>query len=174
MGFAWKFGFWFGSWGSIIAVGLISPRIIPWSTFLYLLIPAGAGLILYGLMLNALAGKTLKRYGHMEIKKGIRKPDRLVTEGIYSCMRHPAQFGSIFFGMGIALLTMKLIAILYAGWVSMLALYFILSIEERETIELFGERYCEFMKNRKPFTFSYRCLQVGFAALKNNSKGENI
>ena len=103
----------------------------------------------------------------MTLKRGIRKPDKLVTEGIYSCMRHPAQFGSIFFGIGLSFLTMKLIAILYTGWISVIALYFILAIEEKETLELFGKEYCEFLKMRKPFTFSYQCLKRGIKSLKN-------
>ncbi|WP_297417473.1 hypothetical protein [Thermococcus sp.] len=44
----------------------------------------------YGLLLNAVAGKTLKRYGHFDIRRDIRKSERLVTPGIYSCMCHPA------------------------------------------------------------------------------------
>jgi len=135
--------------------------------FTYIFIALGIILLIYGLMLNAIAGKTLKKYGHMEIKKGIRKPDKLVTEGIYSCMRHPAQFGSIFFGIGISFLTLNILAILYAGWISAFALYFVLAIEERETIELFGEEYCEFLKRRKPFSPSLRCLVLGIKSIRN-------
>ncbi len=169
MSFAWKFGFWISLWISIIFVGYISPKIVNWEFLPYILIPMGIGFLIYGLLLNAIAGKTLKKYGHMEIREGFRKPDRLVTEGIYSCMRHPAQFGSIFFGIGVSLLTVKLMAILYAGWVSAFALYFILAVEESETIELFGEEYCQFIKSRKPFTFSLKCLKNGIRAIRRKS-----
>jgi len=169
MSFAWKFAFWGIMWTSIIAAGYFSPRILESWLLPYILIPIGSAFIVYGLLLNAIAGRTLKKYGHMEIKRGIKKPDKLVNIGIYSCMRHPAQFGSVFFGIGISLLTLKLIAILYAGWISFLALYFIMAIEERETLDLFGDEYCEFIKSRKPFTFSLSCLKKGIEALREKS-----
>ena len=166
MSFAWKFAFWFGSWISIIVVGYFSPRLIYFPLLNIIFLLGGILLIFYGLLLNAIGGRTLKKYGHFEIGKGIKKPEKLVEEGIYSCMRHPVQFGSIFFGWGIAFLTTKIIAILYTGWLSFLSLYFIMEIEERETINEFGEKYCEFMRERKVFTFSYSCLRRGFEALK--------
>ncbi len=169
MSFAWKFAFWGVSWASIIAVGVFSPKIVEHWLLPYILLPIGIAFIIYGLLLNAIAGRTLKKYGHMEIKRGIKKPDKLVRIGIYSCMRHPAQFGSIFFGIGISFLTLKLIAILYAGWISLAALYFIMAIEERETLELFGEEYCEFIKSRKPFTFSISCLRKGIEAIRSQN-----
>jgi protein-S-isoprenylcysteine O-methyltransferase Ste14 len=168
MGFAWKFGFWFSSWASIVLVGYFSPEIVQWGAARYLLIAIGIALIIYGLLLNSIAGRTLKKYGHFDIKKGIKKPDKLVTDGIYSCMRHPAQFGSILFGIGVSLLTVKLLAILYAGWISFLALYFILAVEERETIAEFGEEYCEFLKERRPFSFSFKCLKKALKYLKKS------
>ncbi len=166
MGFAWKFGFWFSSWVSIIVIGYFSPSLLNPGPFKYVLIGLGTFLILYGLLLNAIAGRTLKKYGHFEIRKGIKKPDKLVTVGIYSCMRHPAQFGSILFGIGISLLTIKTLAVLYAGWISFFTLYFILAIEERETLMEFDEEYCEFLKRRKPFSFSLKCLKKGIEYLK--------
>ena len=169
MSFAWKFAFWGLMWISIIVVGCFSPRILESWLLPYILVPIGSAFIVYGLLLNAIAGRTLKKYGHMEIKREIKKPDKLVKTGIYSCMRHPAQFGSVFFGIGISLLTLKLIAILYAGWISFLALYFIMAIEERETLDLFGDEYCGFIKSRKPFTFSLSCLKKGIEALREKS-----
>ncbi len=166
MGFAWKFGFWFTSWLTIILVGIYTP-LINMPFFLKLLfMVSGIFLMVYGLILNAVAGKTLKKYGHFEIRKGIKKPEKIVDVGIYSCMRHPAQFGSIFFGIGISLLTMNIFAILYAGWFSFISLYFILSIEERETIKNFKEDYCRFLADRKPFNPSFKCLIEGFNALR--------
>ncbi len=165
--FAWKFGFWISSWLIIALSGIFIPNPIDNPYIRWSLILLGVILISYGLLLNAIAGKTLKKYGHFDIKCGIEKPDKLVTIGIYSCMRHPAQFGSIFFGIGIALLTSNIFALLVAGWFSFFALYFILAIEERETMQEFGEDYCRFMAKRKPFTFSPHCLHMGIIALRN-------
>ena len=166
MTFALKFTFWITLWASILLVGYFSPFLLNIFLFRVFFIIIGVILMLYGLLLNIIGGKTLKKYGHLEIQRGIRKPEKLVTAGIYSCMRHPAQFGSIFFGVGIAFLTMKILAILYSGWISFLALYFILHIEERETFKNFGEGYCQYAEKVPPFTFSLSCLKKGFGALR--------
>ncbi len=173
--FAPKFAFWFSWWAVIVLVGIYTgekpPGRVRWFT-----VPFGLFLMVYGLLLNALAGKTLKRYGHFDIRKGIRKPERLVTAGVYSCMRHPAQFGSIFFGWGLAFITSSVYAILLAGWYSFSALYFILAIEERETLREFGEDYCRFLEGRPPFNPSVKCLWEGLKALKQmgtDSTGED-
>ena len=166
--FAWKFGFWISSWLIIALSGILTPNPLDNLYIQGFLVALGIAAMIYGLLLNAVAGKTLKKYGHFDIKRGIEKPDRLVTTGIYSCMRHPAQFGSIFFGIGIALLTTNLLALMVAGWFSFFALYFILAVEERETVQEFGEEYCQFLAERKPFTFSFRCLRAGIRALKND------
>jgi len=165
MGFAPKFAFWFGSWAVIILIEIFIPGSGPrW--LIYFSIPIGLFLMSYGLLLNAIAGRTLKKYGHFEIRKGIKKPEKLVTEGIYSCMRHPAQFGSIFFGIGLSMLTANIYAMLFAGWYAFFGIYFILAIEERETMRNFPD-YCEFVKDRKPFSFSLRCLRIGIEKLKS-------
>jgi protein-S-isoprenylcysteine O-methyltransferase Ste14 len=168
MGFASKFAFWFSWWAVIVITGLKFPsRLSSWAVLAFRTI--GLLLMIYGLFLNALAGRTLKKYGHFDIRRGIRKPERLVTVGIYSCMRHPAQFGSIFFGWGLALLTASVPALLLAGWYSFSALYFILAIEERETLREFGEEYCRFLRNRPPFSFSPKCIMEGIRALRGET-----
>ncbi len=166
MGFAQKFAFWATLWISLLFAGYFSPKVMDIPLLHTVFIILGICLILYGLILNAIGGRTLKKYGHFEIRQGIQKPERLVTAGIYSCMRHPAQFGSIFFGLGIAFLTAKLLVILYGGWVSFLALYFILRIEEKETIKNFGNKYCIYAQKVPPFTFSISCMGKGIKALR--------
>ena len=162
-----KFAFWFSWWFIIAATGILFPaegiNVYVKAIFTAL----GVFMIIYGLTLNAIAGRTLKKYGHMEIKHKFRKPDKLVKVGIYSCMRHPAQFGSILFGLGIALLTASIYAILLAGWYAFFAVYFILAIEERETLNEFGDAYADFIRTRKPFSFSLRCLKIGIIALRD-------
>ncbi|WP_297467110.1 methyltransferase [Thermococcus sp.] len=165
--FAPKFAFWFSWWTLIVLAGIYTREKLPFKWFT---LPIGLFLMSYGLLLNAIAGKTLKKYGHFDIKRGIRKPERLVTIGIYSCMRHPAQFGSIFFGWGLALLTSSIYAVLLAGWYSFSALYFILAVEERETLREFGDDYCKFLRDRPPFNPSIECLKRGIEALKENAE----
>ncbi|WP_297498464.1 methyltransferase [Thermococcus sp.] len=164
--FATKFAFWFSWWAVIILVGIYTGGKLP-GRARWLTVPLGIFLMAYGLLLNSIAGRTLKKYGHFDIRKGIRKPEKLVTVGIYSCMRHPAQFGSIFFGWGLAFLTSNVYAIVLAGWYSFSALYFILAIEERETLREFEKDYCRFLAERPPFNPSPRCLREGLRALRN-------
>jgi len=169
VGFVSKFVFWLSWWVVIAIVGMEFPSGLPgWAVCL--LRGTGVILIAYGLLLNAVAGRTLKVYGHFDIRRGIQRPERLVTVGIYSCMRHPAQFGSIFFGWGLALLTTSVPALLLAGWYSFSALYFILAVEERETLKFFGEDYCKFLEERPPFNPSPRCLRDGIRALRERKR----
>jgi len=169
MGFASKFAFWLSWWVVITLVGIKFSSGLPWWA-VCLLRGTGVILIAYGLLLNAVAGRTLKVYGHFDIRRGIRKPERLVTVGVYSCMRHPVQFGSIFFGWGLALLTASVPALLLAGWYSFSALYFVLAIEEKETLRVFGADYCRFLVERPPFNPSPRCLRDGIQALRERKK----
>ncbi len=150
MSWATKFAFWILSWTILVLIGVFIPGYIGHEI---ILIPIGFALIIYGLALNAIAGRTLKKYGHFEMKKGIEAPEKLVTKGIYSCMRHPAQFGSIFFGIGLSFLTRNIFSILAAGWYVAAALYFILSVEEKETYKRFGKKYMEYAKKVPPFRF---------------------
>ncbi len=173
MYFFWKFIFWLGLWFSILAADFILPDIVFNKTFKTVSFYLGVLFVAYGLILNAVAGKTLKKFAHFDIKKGIQKPERMLDFGIFSCMRHPAMFGSIFFSVGLALLGGKLATILWSGWVSFIALYFISAVEERETLEQFGSEYCEFLKNRKPFSFSLSCLLNGIRFLKNEPSQSN-
>ncbi len=77
-------------------------------------------------------------------------------------------FGNIFFTTGLAFLSGKLIVILFSGWLAFAAMYFIMAVEEPETMERFGEEYCNFLKSRKPFSFSVKCLINGINLLRNH------
>ncbi len=166
MEFLWKFIFWISQWLLVLICEWFSPRIIHNTFFSSFLIVLGVVLVFYGLLLNAVAGKTLKKFAHFDVKKGIRKSDMVVDFGIYSCMRHPALFGNIFFVVGLSMLSGKLIVVMFAGWLAASDLYFILAVEERETLERFGEEYCKFLAERKPFSFSISCLINGIKLLK--------
>ncbi len=174
MYFFWKFVFWLVLWISILIADIIFPDVISNQTFKTISFILGILLVGYGLVLNAVAGKTLKKFAHFDIKRGINKPDKMLNKGIFSCMRHPAMFGSIFFSIGLAFLGGKIMTILWAGWVSFAALYFIMSVEEKETLENFGDDYCNFLRTRKPFSFSVICLMDGIKFLKSdNHNNEN-
>ncbi|WP_025209847.1 methyltransferase family protein [Hippea sp. KM1] len=166
MGFAQKLLFWLSLWISVYLVNLLIPKPKLNPTIQLCLLVVGIILISYGLALNIIAGKSLKKFGHKQPQDGFSRPDRLVKEGIFSCMRHPAIFGNIFIAIGLAFTTQNAIVILFSGWLSAAGLYFIMNIEERETLAYFKDEYCQFMKMRPPFSFSLKCLIEGIRALR--------
>jgi len=164
--FWWKMMFWFGLWLAVFFGGLYLkdaqiPRwLVPWIR--------GFGLLLVavGVLLNAVAGRTLKKFGHAELnRRGFRAPDRLVTTGIYSCMRHPAQFGSGLVAVGAGMLSGTLEGILLSGWGFALSLLFMLNIEEPETARRFPD-YCEKMMDKPAVSISPSCIIKGIRRLR--------
>ena len=159
MNFFLKLFFWICLGMSIYIVNSTSPKLSSGvGTYLK---PTGYFLIFYGLLLNIIAGRTLKRYGHKKPKKGYSEPDRLVKEGIFSCMRHPAIFGIIFILTGLSFTSGKLITALYSAVIFALGEYFIMAVEERQTIKRFKEGYCKFIETHPPFNPSLKCLMNG-------------
>lgn len=159
MDFFLKLIFWVCLGLSIYIVNSISPKLSTEAgNFLE---PIGYFLIFYGLLLNIITGRTLKKYGHKKLKKGYSQPDKIVKEGIFSCMRHPAIFGLIFILTGLSFTTGKLITSLYSAVIFAVGEYFIMAVEERQTIKRFKEGYCEFIETHPPFSPSLKCLLRG-------------
>lgn len=159
MDFLLKLIFWVCLGLSIYIVNSVSPKLsVRIGTYLK---PIGYFLIFYGVLLNIVAGRTLKKYGHKKQKKGYSQPDRVVKEGIFSCMRHPAIFGLIFMLTGLSFTTGKLITALYSAVIFAIGEYFIMAAEERQTINRLKDEYCEFIKTRPPFNPSLTCLLKG-------------
>ncbi len=52
--------------------------------------------------------------------------------------------------------------------------YFIMSVEERKAISLFGDDYCKFLRHKKPLSFSITCLFEGIKALFIMKTSHNI
>jgi protein-S-isoprenylcysteine O-methyltransferase Ste14 len=163
--FRTKMLFWFGLWGSVPMLAssiesAIKEERRP-SVFMRLI---GLKLMFLGVLLNAIGGKTLKKYGHFDVSEGISAPDRVVDKGIYSCMRHPAQFGSGLMGLGIGMLTGKLAGLISGMLAFMMSLIFMLNVEEPETMKRFPD-YCEKMAGKPAFTLRPSCLLKGIIAL---------
>ena len=108
--------------------------------------------IVLAVVLNSIAGKTLKSYGHKKKSLKFSAPDKFVNVGIYSCMRHPGQFGNIILLVSVTMLSGKLCAFFFGGWLAFFGVLFILFVEEREAIEKFGNEYCKYMKKTPPFS----------------------
>ena len=84
---------------------------------------------------------------------------KLVTNGVYECVRHPHHFGiglsitSIGFLIGgIATFTLMTISI----WISIII--FLIEIEEKELVGKFGEEYLKYKKNTPMLLPNLKCL----------------
>ncbi|MCD6527959.1 MAG: isoprenylcysteine carboxylmethyltransferase family protein [Desulfuromonas sp.] len=162
----WKFFFWPAVWIMVFfAASLLdkqydrSPSMGHWS------IPVGIAVLLWGLTVHIVAGKTLKKRGHTTGHKSIW-PDQLVTSGIYSCMRHPQHLGLALIPLGIALLLGSITAIFTSGWAILAASLFVIIIEEPECQEKFSDEYFRYMQRTPPLSLSVKCLATGWKELK--------
>ena len=157
--------FWFALWGSVPLLShYIDEAVKAQKRPSLLLRLLGGKLILVGVLLNAIGGKTLKRYGHFHIKEGVSAPERVVSSGIYSCMRHPAQFGSGLIGMGIGMLTGTLSGAVAGMFSLLMSFLFMLNIEEPETMKRFPD-YCEKMAGIPGVNLNVRCIMRGIKSI---------
>jgi len=149
-------------WITLLVLAVLSdvfmPRIIE-NEVKIILIGGGVLGVIYAVVLNSIAGRTLKLYAHKVKTQKFSPPDKFVNVGIYSCMRHPGQFGNIILLLSVTMLSGKICAFLLGGWLAFFGVLFILFVEEKEAVEKFGSKYCEYMKNTPPFSFDLRCLK---------------
>ena len=157
-----RFAYWIGLFVLAILSDFVFPKVTE-SEFLSVLMKIFGILgIVLAIVLNTLAGRTLKLYGHKIKTKKFSPPDKFVNIGIFSCMRHPGQFGNIILIVSISLLSGKILAFLFSGWLAFFGVLFILFVEESEAIKKFGVDYCEYIKNTKPFSLDFVCIKEAF------------
>lgn len=89
--------------------------------------------------------------------------NRLVTTGIYSCMRHPMHLGLLLFPWSVALIIGSTGFILIIAPLEMLLILALIKwVEEPEAIRKFGKEYLDY-KNRVPmFSLRKKCLKMLF------------
>ncbi len=157
---AWKFIYWPAVW--FVALW---PWHVPVEESFGAFKILGLLVMAYGLLVHIIAGKTLKRHGHSAQSRTIW-PDRLVTMGIYSRMRHPQHLGLMLIPLGIALMISTFQALLAAGWTVAAALFFILVIEEPECVAKFKTSYFQYMENTPAFSIHPETIIYGIRFLK--------
>ncbi len=167
-----RLAYWLIVWLAVIFSSLLDKYWIFTVPFEWRLALRTLGVIVvgYSVLLSSLAGRTLKRYGHLEPEGGFKAPDRLVTVGIYSCMRHPNHFGLALLPIGLALLLASPTALIFSGWGVAAAMFFLVWFEEPENLSKFGLEYVEYMKRVPPFRLSIKCLVKGFKALREKQE----
>ncbi len=165
MGVVLRFVMWFVMLigGSILGI-IIDLRFFPglFRNLYFHIATVVPGLILLRLVMlvSKNTGRFLARNGR-EGNIPRMETNKLVTTGMYGCMRHPMHLGLLFFPLSFALIVGSvsfLIIIVPVEMIMMLVL--IKLVEEREAISKFGDSYREYMKEVPMFSFSPRCLRM--------------
>jgi len=125
----------------------------------------GIVILAWAFTIHVIAGRTLKRLGHSQKNTNIW-PDRLVTAGIYSCMRHPQHLALALIPVGIALVLASPTAMISSGWGILAAFLFVLVAEEPECLKKFGLTYYEYMGRTPTFSLKPSCVIAGLNKLK--------
>ena len=127
----------------------------PW--FHLVTLVAGAFLLRFVLRVGRYPGRLLARMGgEGDIPR--LETNKLVTSGIYGCMRHPMHFGLLFFPWAVALLLGSPFFILVLAPLEMLfMLAMIKLVEEPGAIRKFGDEYREYMRRVPMFSLRREC-----------------
>ena len=162
----WKFYFWLIVWGLSFAPAYFYPvKLTGWILLVSRVF--GGILLLYSLFLSSTGGRTLARFAHQETHEHFW-PDKFTEFGIFGCMRHAMHLGLALFPLALALLSGLGFAISASGWGVTAALWFVLVIEEKETLEKYGSLYTDYMQRVPPFSLKLSCLKKSLAVWKKD------
>lgn len=78
----------------------------------------------------------------------IKRNEGLITTGTYNIVRHPIYFGTIITQLGLILINQALISLIYLPF-SILLYYIMATIEEKDLINIFGNRYIDYRMKTK-------------------------
>lgn len=110
---------------------------------------AGITLIISGLVLRWLAIVSLKHQFTVDVS--IRKNHRMVREGIYRFVRHPAYAGSLLSFLGLGLYFSNYISLVIIFVPICLAFLYRIHIEEEALMHAFGSQYLDYCASTKRF-----------------------
>lgn len=128
------------------------------------IVSALAGVVILRLVINAgrKTGRLLAREGRVG-KLPRMATNRLVTMGIYGCMRHPMHLGLLFFPLDLGLIAGSPSFIMFFAPLEAIFIVAMLKIyEEPEAIDKFGDEYREYKQQVPMFDFSMKCLRELF------------
>ena len=120
---------------------------------------AGAVLMRLVIIASRNTGRLLARLGREgDIPR--LETNRLVTEGVYGCMRHPMHFGLLFFPWSVALILGSPSFILIIAPLEVLLMIALIKLlEEPEAIQKFGDAYREYQARVPMFSLRPSCLR---------------
>ena len=110
---------------------------------------AGVTLIICGLVVRWFAILSLKHQFTVDVS--IRKNHRMIKEGIYRYVRHPAYAGSLFSFFGLGLCFSNYLSMLIISVPICLAFLHRVRIEEEVLIDAFGSEYLDYRASTKRF-----------------------
>ncbi|MGC8696578.1 MAG: methyltransferase family protein [Conexivisphaera sp.] len=161
----WKFAYWPLAWvASLLTPALACPQRLHGAAY-WTSLALGIAIAAWGVAHVSVAGRTLRLLGHSQPGEG-PWPDRLVTSGIYSCMRHPQHMGLAAAPVGLALMSGYPAAMIGSGWAVAAALAFVLLVEEPECRSRFGRDYQEYASSVPPFSLDPGCLARGLGFIR--------
>lgn len=84
----------------------------------------------------------------------VREPPRVITKGVFSVVRHPVYFGSLFAIFGLVIMTLSIFSLII--WLMAIMFYYFVSrYEEKLLLAKFGREYEDYMK-KVPMLFPVR------------------
>ena len=162
----WKFYFWLIVWGLSFAPAYFYPvKLTGWILLVSRVF--GGILLLYSLFLSSTGGRTLARFAHQEAHEHFW-PDKFTELGVFGCMRHAMHLGLALFPLALALLSGLVFTISASGWGVAAALWFVLVIEEKDTLQKYGATYIDYMQRVPPFSLKLSCLKKSLEVWKKD------
>ena len=120
---------------------------------------AGTLLLRWVMRVSRATGRLLARRGR-EGEVPRMETNKLVTDGIYRCMRHPMHFGLLFFPWSLALILGSPTFILIIAPLEMAFLVAMIKLaEEPEAIRKFGDAYRQYQQQVPMFSLRRVCLR---------------
>ncbi|MBW1994824.1 MAG: hypothetical protein JRI77_10310 [Deltaproteobacteria bacterium] len=83
---------------------------------------------------------------------------------------HPMHLGLALLSVAVAMMWGSIPVILASGWGVAAAFWFVLMIEEKETLQRFGDEYSRYMQRTPPFVLSPKCLRKGYNTVKRGKQ----
>jgi len=123
----------------------------------------GAGLMRLVMLVSRNTGRALAKRGREgEVAKF--ETNKLVTEGYYSCMRHPMHFGLLFFPLSFALVVGSVSFIILIAPLEIIIMIVLIKLfEEPEAVRKFGEEYRKYMHEVPMFSLKWSCIKKLFS-----------
>jgi len=119
----------------------------------------GVVLFRFVMLISRNTGRLLAKMGK-EGDVSRMETNKLVTTGVYGCMRHPMHFGLLFFPLSIALIIGSPTFIFIIAPLEMLFIGMMVKlVEEPEAIRKFGDTYQQYMEDVPMFSLRLECLR---------------